>query len=278
MLLVPRRRHRHPLHFARRKTNRIPAEDEFFQPENPNSNETRRTNLSEEGRRFAHRLPTDDVFHHHRVFRPPSHHHPTTNHLDKCVSLPSPLSPLDFVRFFEESASPIQTIRLRVNSTNDEKKTMDNPLSPVSSPIRIRKRFDEKSPSLTRRPLLDLFNEENSPTNKTDSPPPLIPTLEQIASNNDKTILPAKLLNPFRPKIIHRKYQVCSLSHSALQIVTSLLPFEGSDRSVSSGRSDEREIFVDQFDDAGRDERENHAEQPERDSRSDQSVVVNKFH
>jgi len=106
-----------------------------------------------------------------------------------------------------KTPSPIQNIRLRVNSTNDDKKPIETPLSPLSSPISIRKCFETKSPSLSRRPLLEFVSDENSPTLKSDSPS-LIPTLEQISLSNDKTtILPAKTLNPFRPKIIHRKYQ-----------------------------------------------------------------------
>lgn len=101
------------------------------------------------------------------------------------------------------STSSLQTIRVSVSSTT----TVDQPLRDSNrvSPTNIEREISfcrsKQEETFDRRPLFSLINKQHD-SNKT-------PTSNELDSGrNGNPMLPPKPLMPFRPIIVHKKYQV----------------------------------------------------------------------
>ena len=114
-------------------------------------------------------------------------------------------------------AKSVQTQFTFPSSSNDDASRKDNAYSTmisnfVSENLAEPSKLDVEE-TFDRRPLLDLISELNR--RHTLNQPPVVPalhrdrSLDRITTSPSPTdILPPKPLSPFRPVIVHKKYQV----------------------------------------------------------------------
>ncbi len=105
---------------------------------------------------------------------------------------------------FVVSNSSIQRVRVSVSSSPHQNEFIQKSKSKspnYSSVIEnfVKENHNKQEKSFDRRPLLDLINEMNQ---------------SESLNRNKKIILPPKQISPFKPIILHKKYQVSFIQNN----------------------------------------------------------------
>jgi hypothetical protein len=105
---------------------------------------------------------------------------------------------------FVVSNSSIQRVRVSVSSSSHQNEFIQKSKSKspnYSSVIEnfVKENHNKQEKSFDRRPLLDLINEMNQ---------------SESLNRNKKIILPPKQISPFKPIILHKKYQVSFIQNN----------------------------------------------------------------